>query len=380
MLLTSLFIVLITVAAVFWLDRQDHPWIKTLLEWLPAILFAYVIPASITHLFGLDLASGPLHQWSKGFILPLAILLVMSALSFRQLKIIGLRPIVLFVFGSFVIAVLAPLLVLVSGLFSNQWTDLILTEQYWKGLVPIVGSWIGGSTSQLVLKEAIDCPEGLFLAILVLDNVLVNIWTILMFQMIKRSDQLNDFFGIKDKIPDFVPDEVVLGASNKKSILLTSTIALLVIVLTTVLLEDFIWKIVLLSVIGLLLGNFVRSWNHSLVLKAGGILIVLIMAILGLKLDFSGFSLPLSLIGLVVVWLLLHYVFMMLAARWLKLHMAWVPIASMANLGGISTAPAVTAAYNDEWMPHAIVLAILSMVSGTAWGTLTILLFKWIGG
>jgi uncharacterized membrane protein len=59
----------------------------------------------------------------------------------------------------------------------------------------------------------------------------------------------------------------------------------------------------------------------------------------------------------------------------LRLNMAWVPIASMANLGGISTAPAVTAAYNEEWMPHAVVLAILSMVSGTAWGAVTIFLF-----
>ena len=100
------------------------------------------------------------------------------------------------------------------------------------------------------------------------------------------------------------------------------------------------------------------------------------MAILGLRLNFSGLSLPIPIIGLVIVWLLLHYVFMMIAARLLKLHMAWVPIASMANLGGISTAPAVTAAYNEEWMPHAIVLAILSMVTGTSWGLLTIWLFK----
>ncbi|WP_020536451.1 hypothetical protein [Lewinella cohaerens] len=40
----------------------------------------------------------------------------------------------------------------------------------------------------------------------------------------------------------------------------------------------------------------------------------------------------------------------------------------------------VAAAYNEEWMPHAIVLAILSMVSGTTWGLLTILLFRWMGG
>ena len=110
-------------------------------------------------------------------------------------------------------------------------------------------------------------------------------------------------------------------------------------------------------------------------LKFGGVLIVLIMAILGLKLQFGNFELPLMLIGFVVVWLLLHYLFMLLVARLLKLHTAWVPISSMANLGGISTAPAVTAAYNEEWMPHAILLAILSMVTGTAWGSVTIFLF-----
>jgi uncharacterized membrane protein len=67
---------------------------------------------------------------------------------------------------------------------------------------------------------------------------------------------------------------------------------------------------------------------------------------------------------------------MMVVARGLKLNMAWVPIASMANVGGISTAPAVTKAYNEEWMPHAILLAILSMVTGTYWGMLSIYLFK----
>ena len=58
-----------------------------------------------------------------------------------------------------------------------------------------------------------------------------------------------------------------------------------------------------------------------------------------------------------------------------RIHMAWVPIASMANLCGISTAPAVKAAFEKQWMPHAIVLAILSMVSGTAWGLFTTFLF-----
>jgi len=196
----AFFIVIFTVLSVLWLERQQNSWIKKILDWVPAILFAYVIPATFTHIFGWDLSKVELHNWSKTVIIPFAILMVMSALSFKQLKIIGVRPILLFVLGSLVIAILAPILVWVSSYISPEVYQLVIVEKYWKGLVPIVGSWIGGSTSQLVLKEVVECPEGLFLAILVVDNILVNIWTILMFQMIKRSDQFNQFFNIQYSI------------------------------------------------------------------------------------------------------------------------------------------------------------------------------------
>ena len=100
------------------------------------------------------------------------------------------------------------------------------------------------------------------------------------------------------------------------------------------------------------------------------------MAILGLKLNFDSFALPWQLIVFCIIWLISHFVVMIAGARIMKLHFAWIPIASMANVGGISTAPAVTAAYNEEWMPHAVILAVLSMVSGTTWGLLTIYLFS----
>lgn len=197
-----------------------------------------------------------------------------------------------------------------------------------------------------------------------------------MFQFIKKSDLLNSYFNIKDTIPDFVKDEAPLIMFSKKSVFITLFVSIIFIISFTFLIESFLWKIVTFSIIGLLFGNFISSWNHALVLKLGSYSIICIMAILGLKLNFNNLSIPLNLIVFVIIWLLSHFIIMILAAKKMKLHMAWVPIASMANLGGISTAPAVTAAYNKEWMPHAILLAILSMVSGTLWGMLTMYLFE----
>lgn len=368
-------VVLLTVIFVKWLGLQHRPWINQLLNWFPAILFAYVIPAVFTHTTGMDLSKVELHELSREWIIPITIVTVMSALSIPQLKIVGARPIILFVSGSFIIATLPVAFVWFAAEAWPSSHQLFLDQQYWKGLVPIVGGWIGGSTSQLVLKELVECPEALFLAVLVLDNILVNLWTILMFQLIKRSDQLNRYFGITEKVPDFIEENPLPGSRNVSSMIITSLAIIAVTVATRLFADSFLWRVVTLSIAGLLLGNFVTRWNHGFVLKAGSLLIILIMAILGLRLDFAGLSLPLPFVVMAVVWLVSHYLFMLLVARLLKLHMAWVPIASMANLGGISTAPAVTAAYNNEWMPHAILLAILSMVTGTAWGMFTIFLF-----
>ena len=299
----------------------------------------------------------------------------MSAMSFSQLKIVGLKPIILFVSGSFIIAILPPVLVKIIGVFNPALYADFMSAELWKGLVPIVGSWIGGSTSQLVLKEVVDCSEELFVSVLVLDNILVNIWTIFMFQMIKRSDQINRWLQLPTAKP---PLSSYAENDTKKSSSATLAVIALVAVCFLIIDISFLSKVVILSIIGLSLGNLVSFWDHKIVLKMGGLLILIIMAILGLKLNFNALEIPTMLILISVIWLVLHYIGMMLIAYYLKIHAAWIPVASMANLGGISTAPAVTAAYEKQWMPHAIVLSILSMVSGTAWGLLTIYLFGYM--
>lgn len=377
MLYYGILITGLTVFLVKWLERQDTKIIKIVLDWFPAILFAYVIPAVITRISGLDLSQIELHSWSRDLIMPMAILTVMSALSFKQLRIIGIRPIILFALGSLSVAVAPVIMVWISKFGYTPIFDLMIHEDYWKGMVPIVGSWIGGSTSQLVLKELVNCPDQLFITILVMDNILVNIWTLMMFQFIKKSDFWNRWFKINDEVPDFVPDQIEISANTQKWLWITAIICVLVVASSYFWIGNFLAKVLILSLTGLLLGNFLRHWNHTFALKIGGYLIITIMAILGLKLNFETFDLPPAIIAFAVIWILIHFLVMFAGAILMKLHFAWIPIGSMANVGGISTAPAVTAAYNEEWMPYAVILAILSMVTGTTWGMLTIWLFSW---
>lgn len=361
-----------TVFVVYFLDRWENKHIKSLFDWVPAILLAYIIPAIISYLLKVDYSQASIHDFSKDYFIPLAIIAVMSSLSLSQLKAIGLRPIIVFASGSLFIAVFPVLLIY---LFSetNLIAEILVKDQYWMGIPPIVGGWIGGSTSQLVLKELVECPENIFLIVLVMDTILVNVWTIIMFQSIKKSNILNRWFKITDVA---IPEDIRVDYGNKLGPIISVAVVLGVVILCNFLIDSFVIKVVLLSLLGLALSNFIPSWNYRFALKIGGILIIVVMAVLGLKLQIAtlGFNMPF--LGFLIVWLVGHFLFMIGVAKLLNVNMAWVPIASMANVGGIATAPAVTAAYNLKWMPHAIVLAILSMATGTFWGMLTIWLLR----
>ena len=365
-------IALFTVVAVYFLDRWENKHIKSLFDWVPAILLAYIIPAIISHLTEVDYSQARIHDFSRDYFIPLAIVAVMSSLSLGQLRSIGWKPILLFVSGSIFIA-LFPFFLAMSFLETEFISGTLISEGYWKGIPPIVGSWIGGSTSQLVLKELVNCPEDIFLSVLVMDNILVNIWTILMFQTIKGSNKLNKMFKITDL---GIPES--LRFSNTKSLPPWLVVLVLIgsVLLMNQMLDSFIAKVILLSLLGLAISNLWPQWNFKFALKFGAILILIVMAILGLKLQFATLGFNTSFLLFLVVWLIGHFIFMMIIAKVLNINMAWVPIASMANVGGIATAPAVTAAYEKKWMPHAVVLAILSMATGTFWGMLTIYLLE----
>jgi uncharacterized membrane protein len=371
-LILPIIIVLCTVLFIRFIEQKEHPWLTIFFNWIPSILLAYLIPAVISAGIQKDFSGADIHNLSKALFIPLAIVAVMSSLSLTQLKSIGWKPILVFLSGSFWIAVFPIGLLL---LFRNSAfvQDFLITQEFWKGIPPVVGSWIGGSTSQLVLKELVACSEAVFLTILVLDNILVNIWTIFMFQSIKKSNSLNRLLRIDGLSP---PDSIQAENENKINPLLASIILLGSVGMAHFFIASFVVKIVVLSFVGIALSNLIKNWNFQFVLKLGGILILIVMAVLGLKLKFSLIQFDAIFMGFLVVWLLSHFVVMLGVAKLLNVNSAWVPIASMANVGGIATAPAVTAAYEKKWMPHAIILAVLSMATGTFWGLLTISLFR----
>lgn len=366
--LLGIFIALSVSIFVMMIAKYENKIVQKILHWLPAILLTFLIPGVLSFVFDLSLENIVLHDWSKAYIYPITIFCIMSSMSLAQLKIVGLKPLILFFIGSFTIAVIPALLFMLYYLGNEQMADL------WKGIIPIVGSWIGGSSSMLVLKEYVAVREDLFLSVLLLDNMIQNIVMIFLFQIIRRTDEYNQKFNISQPI-SFSEKEQNQNRIQKNpylSVLIAVGLTALVVAMEF----SFITNVIILSITGLVVGNVFRFWSFGINLKIGSVGIILIMSILGLKLKFNDFELPMILILFMINWMIINIAVIAFFNYKLKISMAWGPIAMMANIGGISTSPALASAYDKRLMPHAVVLAIVSMATGTFWGFLTTLLIE----
>ena len=366
--LLGIFIAISVSVFVIYIAKFKNKIVQKILHWLPAILLTFLIPGILSFIFDLSLENIPLHNWSKAYIYPITIFCIMSSMSLAQLKIVGVKPLLLFLVGSFTIAVIPPFLFFFYLMGSEQMLEL------WRGIIPIVGSWIGGSSSMLVLKEYVSVREDLFLSVLLLDNMIQNIVMIFLFQIIRRTDHFNQKFNISQSI-SFNENKTNEQLTNKNpywsiliGVLITGTVVWLEF--------DFIVNVIILSILGLVIGNILKFWSFGINLKIGSVGIIVIMSILGLKLKFDGFELPWVLILFMINWMIINILVISYFNYKLKISMAWGPIAMMANIGGISTSPALASAYNKKLMPHAVVLAIVSMATGTFWGFLTTFLIE----
>jgi len=298
----------------------------------------------------------------------------MSSISLSDIKIVAGKPLIYFLLSSAIIAICPVVLIVTFSLTSSSFEEFLVIEEGYTSTLPVVGSWIGGSSSMLVLKELAETPESLFLSVLVLDNLLVNIWTIFLFQWIKKTPQFNSRFS---------REEVVFNIETtvkkyKPNLWLSACSIGLISGLSSLIELSFLHKIISFSFVGLVLANLIRFWDHKALQKLSKLLIISVMSILGLKLNLDYLEFNPLLITFLGVWMVVQFSLSFWLALRMKISLVWVPLASMANVGGVSTAPAVASAYDKRLMPHAIVLAIVSMVTGTFWGLVTLKLVRWV--
>jgi uncharacterized membrane protein len=262
----------------------------------------------------------------------------------------------------------------------------------------LAGSWIGGGANQAAMKEVFAVDDNLFGAMVAVDIVIGSLWMAFLLYLAGRADELDkrrgaDTRAITDlrdkmtrfeaeharipKLPDFMMIVGVgLGAMGLSHFLGTPLAASFKGIQWAErlsLASDFFWIVVIATTIGVLLSTLPRMRQLEGVgaSKIGTVLLYVLIASIGMKMDLRAIVTNPGLFGVGLTWISIHGAVMFLATKLLKAPTFYMAVGSQANIGAAASAPVVASAFHPSLAPVGVLLAVLGYALGTYCGWLT---------
>lgn len=403
-IIAGLFLILL-VGLFYSADSNNLIW-KRIYGVIPPLLFCYLIPGFLNSYHMINGETSGLYRFATNYLLPASLILLLSTANLRAIFGLGSKALLIFFAGTFGIIIGGPIALYVVSSFSDSFNAAAHEAGYWKGLVTITGSWIGGSSSQLALKEIYGCSEELFVIILVIDALVANIWTALLFYGAGISEKIDAWLGAdassieevkknilkyketKDKPADLNDLAFILGVGFGGTAIAhacSGFISNFFIPHREWLIShglepfasQFLWLILLSTTIGILLSfTRVRKMEKLGSTDFATLFIYFLIMTIGMRLDLFNIGANVGLLAVAVIWMLIHIIIMIFAAKISKAPFFFVAVGSQANIGGVATAPAVAAAFHPSLAPVGVLLAVLSHVIGTYAGIISAWLMR----
>ncbi|MCD6334583.1 MAG: hypothetical protein DRP97_05005 [Candidatus Latescibacterota bacterium] len=362
-----LFILAANAALWFFLEKRTG-W--KLFNYVPPLLFIYVLPVIFSNT-GLIAPKAPVYGWMGESMLPFFLILLLLDVNVRStVKVMG-RGVFVMLIGTAGVVIGAPI--------AYFWVRGYLGPEAWKGFGALAGSWIGGTGNMAAVAEGLGTPGKYFGLAVIADNAVYLLWLPLLLQSKNMAKWFHKFTGVTDKhLTDLksAADDLIVekGKLQMRHLLyltaigfggayLAGLVAQSIPALPPVLTHGT-YKILLVTTFGLLL-SFTPAkkipGSHELAMA----LIYLFVARMGAKTVVSGLAgeaLP-FVIG-AYIWICIHGLFILMAARLFRIDVHTAAISSAANIGGAASAPIVAAYHDERLVPVSILMALIGYAVG----------------
>ena len=376
----QLAVLLGVLAVVFW--AQGHPRIGRVFKVIPALVFCYFIPTTLTAV-GIIPAIAPLYEWVKQFVLPASLLLLTIALDVKGIVRLGPKAGIMLVAGTVGVVLGGPI-----ALF--LWRGHVEPDA-WRRLAYLAGSWIGGGANAVALQKSFHVPDALNGPIVVVDVAVANLWTGVLLFLAGRHQKVDawlkgDTTAINDlqrKMADFqhkvtkpptVAGLIILLALGFGFAWLTNLAGHRLVTMQpfrymTGYVGAFAWKVILITSVGVALSfTGVRRLEGAGASKLGGVMIYILVACIGAGADFHRLTQAHGYLLIGLTWILIHIAVLLAVAKLIRAPFFFVAVGSQANIGGAASAPIVAGAFDPLLAPVGVLLAIAGYVLGTYGG------------
>jgi len=375
---TAVFIFLaVLLGVIFWASGQ--PMLRRVFRITPAVIYAYFLPAICTSL-GITPSSSTAYDWMVRYLLPVSLLLLMVTVDVRAVLRLGRTAILMMLAGSLGIVVGGPVALALFGSF--------LPGDTWMGLAALSGSWIGGTPNMVAIKESVGTPDSLMGPIIVVDTLVAYSWMGVLLFLSSFQRRFDHWVGADTGALDHVdatletldgerrPIELrdlamMLGLGFGGAALCIGLGRLLPQLGEPTIISHTTWTVILVTTLGLALSfTPVRQLEQVGASRVGYLALYLMLTAIGAQADLKKvLEVPLYLL-VGAVWLAIHVLTLLAAARLLRAPLFFVATGSMANVGGVVSAPVVASLYRRSLAPVGVLMGICGYLIGIYGGLL----------
>lgn len=381
---TLLVVFLFIIGGIYYVQAKTR--LGRLFKFVPPIIWVYFLPMLGTSI-GLFPQASPLYNNVKILCLPPALILLLLSVDLKSMARLGPKAIGTMLFGTAGVVIGGP----IALLMFKGWVP----PETWMGMGALSGSWIGGSSNMVAIKESIGCPEGIYGIMLVVDVLIGYGWMGIVMALSGFQDRIDRYFKVDRSIIDdlnrrvadfqatrrrpmeFVDLAVIFAVGMGAGLIATQLGRWLPPIGNIV--SAFGWAIIISSTLGILF-SFTRLANLEAAgaSHVGNLFLYLLLATLGAQADLRAvFDAPIFfLIG--AVWLVIHGLFLFAGGRLLKAPMFLIATGSQANIGGVVSAPIVAAVYQPSLAPVGLMLGVFGNIIGLYAGLLCATLLQFV--
>ncbi len=369
---TYLTVLMVIASSVVYIEYQTK---HKIFEYLPAIVIIYftVMMLSSLGLWEKSDSINETYKTLKSNLLPTMIFLMLLSADMREIFKLGGK--MLFTFF------LASLSIGIGFIGSFALFHTYLDSNAWKSFSALCGSWMGGTANMVAIQGALDLPNSAMGYTLLIDSIDYAIWVMLLLALVPIANRFNRWTKSDTSIIDEVGERLALKESKKKpidfpSIFFLLGLALLVSTLsqyiatflpTTDFLTTTTWIVIISTLSGTLLAMTPIS-RISGGQELANMMLYLLIALIVSRANFTELTqAPLYIIAGFVI-LLIHLILMLIFAKLFKLDLFTIGIASLANIGGVASAPILASAYSKALIPIGVLMAMMGYIVGTFGG------------
>jgi uncharacterized membrane protein len=338
-------------------------------EILPPIVILYFLVMSLSSigLFEKNQDIDSLYSSLKRYILPAMIFLMLLQSDIRVILKLGKRTLFTFFLASFTISVA---FIITFFLFHNHFDS-----SAWKAFGALSGSWLGGTSNMIAIQEALGLEDSKLGYVLLIDSIDYAIWVMILLSLVPFASKFNRWVGINSiAIEDSKSLEIrEKGFINFPNIFLMLSLSLIISAMSWAMASNLptstfwtktTWAVVLATVVGILAGLTPLNRQESASVLSN-IMLYIIIALIASRASFTELKeAPLYIFsGFIII--TIHASLMVLFGKIFKLDLFSLGVASLANIGGIASAPILAGAYNRSLIPIGILMAMVGYIIGT---------------